>query len=133
MRNPARIPEVLRMIQALWIVLPDLRLGQLIEKIAREAAARDLSRTGADPFYLEDDDLLRTVTAIWPAHLLLICREGIVGCVHNPDMGKVIEMHTSGIYNYKPALPGQCPACRGANVTEAPHVSTPRIPIPVPG
>lgn len=33
MRNPKRIPEILKRLQKLWEKNPDLRLGQLIENV----------------------------------------------------------------------------------------------------
>lgn len=49
-RDPLRITAVLRIVEELWRKYPDLRLGQLIVGLA-----------GGDPFYLEDDDLLKAV------------------------------------------------------------------------
>ena len=48
MRNPHRIPLVLRELQRLWEKHPDWRLGQLIFNIPRR-----------DPFHIEDDDLIK--------------------------------------------------------------------------
>lgn len=48
MRNPDRIPEILRVIGEVWARNPDLRLGQLMVNVAGKT----------DPFYLEDDVLL---------------------------------------------------------------------------
>ena len=46
-RDPNRIPQILKLIEELWSNSPDLRLGQL------------LSKFGQDVFYLEDDNLLQ--------------------------------------------------------------------------
>jgi len=48
MRNPDRIDSVLAAIKHAWVLQPDLRLGQLIVNMA-----------GGDPFYTEDDELLK--------------------------------------------------------------------------
>lgn len=50
MRDPERIPEMLRVLAAIWYTYPDLRLGQLIVNAC--PAGQD------DPFYVEDDVLL---------------------------------------------------------------------------
>jgi len=47
MRNPERIPKVLRELQKIWEKYPDWRLGQLIYNIP-----------GLDPFFIEDYDLI---------------------------------------------------------------------------
>lgn len=49
MRNPERIPEVLKALEAYWRTLPDCRLGQLLVNLTPEPQ---------DIFYLEDDALL---------------------------------------------------------------------------
>lgn len=50
MRDPKRIAEVLEAVQDFWETKPDLRLGQIICLCCDQ---------GEDPFYLEDDELLR--------------------------------------------------------------------------
>ena len=47
MRNPERIPKVLRELGELWKKHPDWRLGQLVFNIV-----------GRDPFHIEDYDLI---------------------------------------------------------------------------
>lgn len=52
MRDPNRIPEVLATLAAYWLQFPDMRLGQIVSNSS-------IIRNGnADPFYLEDDDLI---------------------------------------------------------------------------
>jgi uncharacterized protein YihD (DUF1040 family) len=51
MRDPNRIPEVIEALQDFWEQNPDLRLAQII----------CLCNHGVDPFYLEDDNLLRNI------------------------------------------------------------------------
>jgi|CXWL01.1.fsa_nt_gi uncharacterized protein YihD (DUF1040 family) len=48
MRDPKRIPVVIKALEALWMKQPDLRLCQLIENVGGS-------------FYREDDDLLRVL------------------------------------------------------------------------
>ena len=52
MRNPERIPEVLKELEEFWKQNPDLRLGQIISNLSYESMRNN------DPFYMEDDDLL---------------------------------------------------------------------------
>lgn len=47
-RDPGRIAEVLKELEAAWRANPDLRLGQLVVNAAGKA----------DPFNVEDDQLL---------------------------------------------------------------------------
>lgn len=50
MRDPNRITRVLDLLEKAWNVVPDWRLGQLIENIARDMGWNDA-------YYMEDDDL----------------------------------------------------------------------------
>jgi uncharacterized protein YihD (DUF1040 family) len=50
MRNPQRIPKILDLLEKAWQEVPDWRLGQLIENIARDMEWNDA-------YYMEDDDL----------------------------------------------------------------------------
>ena len=50
MRDPERIPRVLDLLGKAWREVPDWRLGQLIENIARDMGWNDA-------YYMEDDDL----------------------------------------------------------------------------
>lgn len=52
MRNPERIPEVLKELEKFWKQNPDLRLGQIIANLNYEIMENN------DPFYIEDIDLL---------------------------------------------------------------------------
>ena len=52
MRNPERIPEVLKELEEFWKQNPDWRLGQVISNFSYELIGNN------DPFYLEDTDLL---------------------------------------------------------------------------
>ena len=54
MRDPARIPEVLKALQEAWEQEPDWRLGQLVFNIARSAGHRD-------SYYIEDDKLVESL------------------------------------------------------------------------
>lgn len=50
MRGPNRIPRVLDLLEKAWQEVPDWRLGQLIENIARDMGWNDA-------YHMEDDDL----------------------------------------------------------------------------
>lgn len=52
MRNPERIPEVIKELEEFWKRNPDWRLGQVMSNLSYELMANN------DPFYLEDDKLL---------------------------------------------------------------------------
>ena len=52
MRNPDRIPEILKELEEFWKQNPDWRLGQIIANLNYEIMG------GNDPFYMEDTDLL---------------------------------------------------------------------------
>jgi uncharacterized protein YihD (DUF1040 family) len=55
MRNPERIDAVIEAVRKEWKQVPDWRLGQLIVNISRAAGKMD-------PFFLEDDLLLKVIT-----------------------------------------------------------------------
>jgi uncharacterized protein YihD (DUF1040 family) len=50
MRDPKRIPHVLRMLEVYWETHPDLRLGQIILNATSRAEH-------PEPFYIEDEVL----------------------------------------------------------------------------
>ena len=52
MRNPERIPEVLKELEEFWKQNPDWRLGQIIANLNYEIMRNN------DPFYMEDKNLL---------------------------------------------------------------------------
>ncbi|WP_075936276.1 DUF1040 family protein [Halosegnis longus] len=54
MRDPDRIPVTLEAVEEYWQEHPDLRLGQLLYKIANECGYED-------PFYMEEDELLAVI------------------------------------------------------------------------
>jgi hypothetical protein len=51
MRNPKRIDIILKQVKEIWVLCPDIRLGQLISNIRPES--------DPDLFYLEDDIMLK--------------------------------------------------------------------------
>ena len=53
MRDENRIPEVMDALEEYWEEHPDLRLAQIVGNIAQE------NGYGKDPYYMEDDELLR--------------------------------------------------------------------------
>ncbi len=60
MRDPDRIYPFCMEFAKLWSTVPDLRFGQLITNIIREY----MSETGADPFYVEDDEFMKRMK-VW--------------------------------------------------------------------
>ena len=52
MRDPKRIPEMLKELEEFWKQVPDWRLGQVISNFSYEITGNN------DPFYIEDKDLL---------------------------------------------------------------------------
>ena len=59
MRDPKRIPEVLKEIENIWKKYPDFRLGQLlINSLSASSPKEQMDRV---IFYMEDGDLLRTL------------------------------------------------------------------------
>lgn len=52
MRNPDRIPEILKELEEFWKQVPDWRLGQVISNFSYELTGNN------DPFYIEDNKLL---------------------------------------------------------------------------
>lgn len=52
MRDPKRIPEMLKELEDFWKQVPDWRLGQVISNFSYEITGNN------DPFYIEDKDLL---------------------------------------------------------------------------
>ena len=52
MRDPNRIPEILKELEEFWKQSPDWRLGQVISNFSYELMGNN------DPFYMEDKDLL---------------------------------------------------------------------------
>ena len=56
MRDPNRIPELLRIISKVWYTNPDLRLGQLI---------LNGCPTDAGLYYMEDEDLLKNLKRVY--------------------------------------------------------------------
>ena len=52
MRDPKRIPEMLKELEEFWKQVPDWRLGQVISNFSYEITGNN------DPFYTEDKDLL---------------------------------------------------------------------------
>ncbi len=53
MRDPKRIPRILKLLEKIWLDNPDLRLAQLIVNCRPTVA-----ETCPDLYYLEDDDLI---------------------------------------------------------------------------
>jgi uncharacterized protein YihD (DUF1040 family) len=56
MRDPNRIPRILKHLQDIWERNPDLRLGQLIENVFPNTEYDFISA-----YYLEDEDFLKAL------------------------------------------------------------------------
>ncbi len=54
MRDPARIDRILELLRGYWFASPDMRLGQVVEVLAKMSQPRGRSG-GASTFYVEDD------------------------------------------------------------------------------
>ena len=54
MRDIARIPRTLEILEHYWLKVPDWRLGQLIENLKDFSGKPDL-------FYVEDDELIKII------------------------------------------------------------------------
>ena len=52
MRNPDRIPKILKLLEEIWKKQPDVRLGQLISTITTKKSP------GYSIWFIEDDDVL---------------------------------------------------------------------------
>ncbi|MCK9369520.1 hypothetical protein M0R04_06405 [Candidatus Dojkabacteria bacterium] len=48
MRDPKRIPKIIKRLEKIWKKLPDLRIGQLIENVFR-----------GNGYYYEDDEYIQ--------------------------------------------------------------------------
>ena len=57
MRDPKRIPKVLKNLQTIWECYPDWRLGQLVCNIGRWKGY-------FDPFFMEDDVIEKYLAAM---------------------------------------------------------------------
>jgi len=53
MRDPNRIPKLLKAIERLWLEVPDWRLGQLLCNV--------YPRFESNPFFIEDDEILKAI------------------------------------------------------------------------
>lgn len=52
MRNPERIPKIIKELEEFWKQNPDWRLGQVISNLNYEIMGDN------DPFFIEDNELL---------------------------------------------------------------------------
>ena len=55
MRDPKRIPKVLKEVESIWGKHPDLRLGQLLLNVLHDPAL----------YYVEDEDLLKKLKDLY--------------------------------------------------------------------
>ena len=63
MRNPKRIPKILKLLEQLWNKSTDQRLGQLLENYVFYRGERG-DRTSVKLFYQEDDETERILKEI---------------------------------------------------------------------
>lgn len=59
MRDPKRIPKILKQLGDIWLTYPDLRLGQLILN------AQLIMGEGSILYNLEDDELIEVLNQIY--------------------------------------------------------------------
>lgn len=57
MRDPKRIPKILKRLQKLWELNPDMRLGQLIENVFPNRPGMD-EKYSRPMYYFEDEKLI---------------------------------------------------------------------------
>jgi hypothetical protein len=57
MRDPKRIPEILKRLEKLWMKNSDLRLGQLIENIFPNRPGFD-KKYSRSAYFVEDEDFM---------------------------------------------------------------------------
>lgn len=55
MRNPKRIPKIMKELEEFWKQVPDWRLRQVISNFSYELIGDN------NPFYMEDDNLLKAL------------------------------------------------------------------------
>lgn len=58
MRDPQRIPRLLKDLEGVWRENPDLRLGQMVSN------ASGFKKKDCDPYYMEDDDLIKAIKVL---------------------------------------------------------------------
>ena len=54
MRDPKRIPRILKLLEKIWLEYPDFRLGQLIENAVPSPL-----------YYVEDDEMEQKIKAMY--------------------------------------------------------------------
>lgn len=74
MRDPTRIHEVLEVIREIWIKKPDLRLLQLLTNTLP---------SDRDPFYVEDDILVKLLEDFYNKDLKTPCKHENVKLIEN--------------------------------------------------
>jgi len=61
MRNPNRIPKVLKLLEQEWLKNPDLRFFQFVEAL-KFKLPNEMEGVSRDFFYTEDDNLIDVLT-----------------------------------------------------------------------
>lgn len=62
MRDAARIPRTMSIIESYWLKVPDWRFGQLIENVKLFSGKEDL-------FFMEDDELIQLFEDFFSAYM----------------------------------------------------------------
>ena len=61
MRDPKRIPEILKLLEREWLKYPDLRFFQFVDALKLKLP-NEISGLSRDFFYTEDDNLIDVLT-----------------------------------------------------------------------
>ena len=70
MRNPKRIRKFCNRLATAWELVPDLRFGQLLFNIFVQ-----IKNEGKDPFYLEDDSMIKRIEQYIENHTGVVLHE----------------------------------------------------------
>jgi uncharacterized protein YihD (DUF1040 family) len=60
MRNPERIPKILKILEEIWLKNPDMRLGQLIENVFPNRPGFD-AKLSRPAYFVEDEEFIETL------------------------------------------------------------------------
>ena len=70
MRDPKRIRKFCNRLATAWELVPDLRFGQLLFNIFVQ-----IKNEGKDPFYLEDDSMIKRIEQYIENHTGVVLHE----------------------------------------------------------
>ncbi len=60
MRNPDRIPKILKRLEEVWLKNPDLRFGQLIENVFPNRPGFD-KKYSRSAYFIEDENFVKVL------------------------------------------------------------------------